>query len=254
MGKVARTMGNWLLDASGTRIHDPALEDDPVFSAIYRQCAAFTMTSKERMHALHAACFHVLDSGLPGAFVECGVWKGGSSMLIASCLMQRGVTDRDIYLYDTFEGMPLPEGVDRSFRGESATGTFEALRRAEDSSDWCYSPLDEVKRNMASTGYPPERVHYIKGKVEDSIPAMSPPGPIALLRLDTDWYASTRHELVHLFPALVRHGVLIIDDFGHWEGARKAVEEYFQEHGVNLLLNRIDYTGRIGVKADGPQV
>jgi O-methyltransferase len=253
VGKVARTLGNWLLAASGTQVHDPALSDDPIFVEIHGRCAPFTMTSKERMHALYAACMHVVDAGLPGSFVECGVWKGGSSMLIASCLKHRGVTDRDLYLYDTFEGMSVPEDVDRSHTGEPAEGTFASLRRSADTSDWCYSPLDEVKRNMASTGYPAERIHYIKGKVEDSLPDHSPQGPIALLRLDTDWYASTRQELLHLYPALVHNGVLIIDDFGHWEGAKKAVMEYFRENRVNLLLNRIDYTGRIGIKTDGPQ-
>ena len=79
---------------------------------------------------------------------------------------------------------------------------------------------------MASTGYPPDRVRYVKGPVERTIPDRLPGGPIALLRLDTDWYESTRHELLHLFPLLSPGGVLIIDDYGHWSGARKAVDEY----------------------------
>ena len=74
------------------------------------------------------------------------------------------------------------------------------------------------------------------------------PRKIALLRLDTDWYESTKHELVHLFPRLSTGGVLIVDDYGHWAGARRAVDEYVSEHGIVMLLTRIDYTGRIGVK------
>jgi len=74
------------------------------------------------------------------------------------------------------------------------------------------------------------------------------PGKIALLRLDTDWYESTAHELKHLYPLLVPGGVIIIDDYGHWEGARKAVDEYITAEKLPLLLNRIDYTGRIGIK------
>ena len=247
-GKVARTLGNWLLDASGTRVKDPALTGDPRFVDLRTRCAPFTMTSTERLYALYAACNHVVDAGLPGAFVECGVWRGGSAMMMALCLKDRGIIDRDIFLFDTFEGMPVPEGVDRSFAGEDARGTFEATRTGDDASDWCYSPLDEVKRNMLSTGYPADRIHLVKGKVEDTLPGGFPGSTIALLRLDTDWYASTRHELIHLYPKLVEGGVLIIDDFGHWEGAKKAVIEYFDEHRPGILLNRLDSTGRIGVK------
>ena len=253
-GKIARNMGAWLLAQSGTQVSDPALTGDPVFVDIYTKCSPYTMTSKERMYALYAACKYVVDTQLEGAFVECGVWKGGSAMMIAACLKSKGIADRDIYLYDTYEGMPKPDEVDRSFKGEQAQGQFEATSVNEDSSTWCYSSFDEVKRNMLSVGYPEDRIHLIKGKVEDSLPSRAPAGPIALLRLDTDWYSSTQQELLHLYPLLVKRGVLIIDDFGHWEGAQKAVLEYFEEHDVNMLLNRIDYTGRIGVKVDGPMV
>lgn len=252
VGKVARNVGQWLIANSGTQVKDPALVGDPLFVKLYAACSPYTMTSKERMYALYAACMHVVDTGLDGAFVECGVWKGGSAMMMAACLKSKGKTDRDIYLYDTFEGMPKPEEMDRSFTGENAQGQFETSAIDEDSSTWCYSSIDEVKRNMLSVGYPEERIHMIKGKVEESLPAQAPTGPIALLRLDTDWYSSTQQELLHLYPLLVKRGVLIIDDYGHWEGAQKAVLEYFKEHAVNMLLNRIDYTGRIGIKVDGP--
>ncbi|MBZ0205174.1 MAG: TylF/MycF family methyltransferase [Flavobacteriales bacterium] len=249
-GKVARTMGKWLLDISGTQVRDPALMDDPLFVELYAKCSPYTMTSRERMYALYAACMHVVDTKLEGAFVECGVWRGGSAMMIAACLKSKGVLDRDIYLFDTFEGMPKPDDMDRSLTGERAQGTFDETSVNEDSSSWCYSSLDEVKRNMLSVGYPEERIHLIKGKVEETLPGRAPTGPIALLRLDTDWYSSTMHELIHLYPLLVQRGVLIIDDFGHWEGARKAVLEYVDAHKVNMLLNRIDYTGRIGIKVE----
>ena len=112
---------------------------------------------------------------------------------------------------------------------------------------WSFSPIEETRRNVLSTGYSPDRVHFVKGPVEQTIPANAPE-TIALLRLDTDFYESTRHELIHLFPRLVPGGVLIIDDYGHWEGARQAVDEYFKENKIRMLLNRVDYTGRIGVK------
>ena len=252
VGKVTRNVGQWLIAKSGTQVRDPALEGDPLFADMYAACSPYTMTSKERMYALYAACLYAVDSGLAGAFVECGVWKGGSAMMMAACLKSKGITDRDIYLFDTFEGMPKPEEMDRSFTGEHAQGQFQASATDEDSSSWCHSPYDEVKQNMLSIGYPEERIHLVKGKVEDTLPSGFPEQAIALLRLDTDWYSSTHQELLHLYPLLVKRGVLIIDDFGHWEGAQKAVLEYFDEHDVNMLLNRIDYTGRIGIKVDGP--
>ncbi len=110
-----------------------------------------------------------------------------------------------------------------------------------------YSPLAEVKGIIGSVGYPADRVHYVKGKVEATIPGVAPQ-TIAMLRFDTDWYESTRHELVHLYPRLSPGGVIIIDDYSDWAGARQATDEYLEQNNVRLLLNRIDYTGRIRVK------
>src|SRR5262249_15121047 len=107
---------------------------------------------------------------------------------------------------------------------------------------WWKSPLDEVRRNMASTSYPLDRLKFVVGKVEDTIP-FSSPERIALLRLDTDWYESTKHELIHLWPRLVRNGIMIIDDYGYWAGARKAVDEWIAAAGSPLFLNRIDNSG-----------
>ena len=107
--------------------------------------------------------------------------------------------------------------------------------------------LEEVRANLLSTGYPPERLHFVKGMVERTLPDAAPQ-QVALLRLDTDWYASTKHELEHLFPRIARNGVLIIDDYGHYVGARQAVDEYIEQHRLPLLLNRIDYTARLAVK------
>ena len=115
--------------------------------------------------------------------------------------------------------------------------------------EWSYASIEEVQRNMWSTGYPKERMHFVKGPVESTIPEHAPE-QIALLRLDTDFYESTRHELEHLFPRLVKGGVLILDDYGHWEGQRAAVDEYCKKKGIHLLLTRVDYTGRVAVKVE----
>lgn len=219
---------------------------EPEFLELHRRCADFTMTSVERMYALYKATEHVVRAGVPGDVVECGVWKGGSSMLSALVLRRLGDEDRSIYLYDTFEGMSEPGDRDVSFRGDSAMPKWARLH-AGDANEWCYSPLEEVETNMLSTGIDRERLRFVKGKVEDTLPATTP-DRIALLRLDTDWYESTYHELRHLFPLLSRGGVLIVDDYGHWHGAREATDKYLAESGAPILLNRIDYTGRIGVR------
>ena len=205
----------------------------------------YTMTSVERMAALHAAVRHVSRRGLPGAVVECGVWRGGSAMLAARVLLEEG-DERDLWLYDTFEGMDEPGDADVNFRGVAARDKW-APRQSETHNDWCYASLTEVSANLAETGYPEARLRFVRGRVEDTIPRELP-DRIALLRLDTDFYASTRHELEHLYPRLVSGGVLILDDYGWWRGAREATDEYFATLDAPPLLTRLDNTGRLAVK------
>jgi hypothetical protein len=206
----------------------------------------FTMTSPERLFALITAVEYVTEFNVPGDIVECGVWKGGSMMAAALALMRLQRTEKDFYLFDTFEGMPRATDVDRSYKGESAV---ELMAKADRDSAWvwAYAQLDEVRKNMQATGYPMQQVKLIKGLVEDTVPSNAPQ-EISLLRIDTDWYGSTRHEMEHLFPRLSPGGVLIVDDYGHWAGARKAVDEYVKANNVRILLCRIDYTGRVAIK------
>lgn len=203
------------------------------------------MTSPERVFALRSAVRYIVQNGIPGDIVECGVWKGGSMMAVARTLLELGDRTRVLHLFDTFEGMPAPTASDVDYAGEEAQ---ERLHRSgKDANVWAIAPLEQVKRAVLSVGYDPDKFRFVQGRVEDTIPGEAP-SAISLLRLDTDWYESTRHELVHLFPRLSPGGVLIIDDYGHWQGARRATDEYLAQHRIKLLLNRIDYTGRIGVK------
>lgn len=218
----------------------------------YELCKPYTMTSVDRMYALYNAVHYVVRNRIPGDFVECGVWRGGSAMLIAKALSDLGVTDRKIYLYDTFEGMSAPSAKDVDFTGRNAQALLDATPMDESLSVWCLAGIEEVRRNMARTQYPTEQLVFVPGKVEDTIPEKSPHGQIALLRLDTDWYASTKHELIHLFPKLTERGIMIIDDYGHWQGCREAVDEYFAETNTHPLLHRIDYTGRLVIKTTHP--
>jgi O-methyltransferase len=215
------------------------VELTPADHQVLARVRTFTMTSPARLAALIKATRYVVTAGIPGDLVECGVWRGGSMMAVALTLLNMGVRDRMLYLYDTYEGMPPPGDSDVDMYGVPAAGQMdrEIVKAA--------SPWDAVKEAIESTGYPREQIRMVQGKVEDTIPG-NVPEKIALLRLDTDWYESTRHELEHLFPRLQLHGPLIIDDYGHWQGARRAVDEYFARRPI--LLNFIDYTGRIGVK------
>jgi O-methyltransferase len=209
--------------------------------------AGKTMTTVDRLIALIRAVEYLERHTVEGDFVECGVWKGGSMMAAALTLMRLGNRERTLHLYDTYDGMPPPTVIDRDYLGNSAAEQLKS--QAKDAEVWARAQLDEVEANMRSTGYPLDRVCFIKGRVEETIPGHVPER-IALLRLDTDWYESTRHEMLHLFPRLVPGGVLILDDYGHWEGARRAVDEYIAEHDVRILLCRIDATGRIALKQE----
>jgi len=209
--------------------------------------APFTMTSPERIFGLIEATKYIVTNGIEGDIVECGVWKGGSMLAIAETLKDAGRQDRRLFLYDTFEGMSEPTADDRSHDDQEAARLLQKDTDKEKNLVWAYSTLDTVKSTMQLAQYPDHLIHYVKGKVEDTIPRTLP-GKIALLRLDTDWYESTRHELEHLFPLLVPGGVLIIDDYGFWKGARKAVDEYIASQHLRLLLARMDDTGRIAIK------
>ncbi|HEY7455281.1 MAG TPA: TylF/MycF/NovP-related O-methyltransferase [Thermoleophilaceae bacterium] len=220
---------------------------EPEFRALHERCVPFTMTSPERMYAVWQAVRHVVRARVPGDIVECGVWRGGSSMLAALALLEAGDDERALYLYDTFAGMSEPGERDVTVSGASALPEWRQAQRGE-VNEWCFSPLEEVERNLRSTGIDPARLRFVEGKVEDTIPATAPER-ISVLRLDTDWYESTWHELTHLYPRLSPGGVLIVDDYGHWQGAREAVDRYFGEVAEPILLARTDYTGRIGVRS-----
>jgi glycosyltransferase involved in cell wall biosynthesis len=217
---------------------------DEVARRTIRNVRPRTMTSHQKLHALIVATRHVARQRIPGAIVECGVWRGGSMQAMALTLLDMKVRDRDLHLYDTFEGMPEPTAEDRRRDGAAAA---ELLRsHARDSKLWAVAGLDDVRAGMADTGYPPEHVHFHVGRVEETIPDGAP-AQIALLRLDTDWYRSTLHELEHLYDRVPSGGIIVFDDYDYWEGARQAVDEFLERRGLGLLLAPMG-SGRIAVK------
>lgn len=231
------------------RLMDSASEPD---RRIVEEGLRYSMTGPARLLALVDAVRYCVTRGISGSFAECGVWRGGSVLTMILTLQDMGIEDRDIYLYDTFEGMTAPTTLDVSDVDGAA---LEEWGRAKQEQRRAWKSLFDpdvfsegaVRSLLLGTGYPAARIHLVPGPVEHTLPEAAP-DQLALLRLDTDWYESTHHELVHLFPRLSGGGVLIIDDYGHWRGARLAVDEYFAKEHPILLLNRIDYTARIAIK------
>lgn len=220
----------------------PDFDDEA--KAIIGAVRPFTMTSADKLFALILATRYVAAHGIAGDVVECGVWRGGSMHAVARTLAAAGDTSRDLYLFDTYEGMPPAGERDVRHDGRPAAELLDTLPRT--SKTWAVASLDDVRAGFADVPYPRERVHLVKGRVEETVPD-SAPDRIALLRLDTDWYESTRHELEHLYPRLAAGGVLILDDYGWWKGAREAVDEWLEDTGERLLLMRAG-SGRVAVK------
>lgn len=230
---LARVTGYKVVPARGPY----PLDFDEGLISIWERVAPHTLTSPERIAAVVSAVDHAVGNDIPGAIVECGVWRGGSMMAAALRLMQHGV-ERELWLYDTFEGNPPPDEDEVDVFGRRAAD----LHRRAGRTGMYRAALDEVRANLGATGYPLDCIRFIPGLVEETIPR-EVPEEIAILRLDTDFYSSTIHELTHLEPLVADRGLVIIDDWGHFSGARKATQEYFA--GRRLYPARVDYSARM---------
>jgi hypothetical protein len=209
-----------------------------------------TMASKERVIATINACKHAAKSEVPGDFVECGVWRGGNSIAAKLTLENYG-SQKSVWLFDTFAGMTQPSAVDTTSFSEISTAERFARNRGVDRNHWCFSSLEEVRANFRQAGADLSNVRFVVGNVVHTLAEENNlPAEISVLRLDTDFYESTKAELEILYPRLSVGGSLLIDDFGHWHGARLAVEEYLSSLSPRArpLLHFTDYTGRMGVK------
>ncbi len=233
---------------SGVQVTAPPRGVDERTAATIQAVAPYTLTGPERVAALVEAVRYVVAAEVPGALVECGVWRGGSALAVLRTLVEMGADTRDVWLYDTFTTMPSPTDRDVDLFGVPAKD-YHAKYDADPSvldPSYEYLPLPQVRELLLSTGYPEQRLHLVQGLVEDTLPAQAPER-LALLRLDTDYYTSTRHELEHLAPRLSSRGVLLVDDYGHFRGSRDAVDEWMAALPHPLLLQRIDYTARLVV-------
>ena len=225
------------------------IEATPADTALIARVRPYSMTSAERLWSLINAVRYVTDLGIPGDFVECGVWRGGSVMAMALELNSLGIKDRPFWLYDTFAGMTEPTAADvEAGTGVKAADILASTPVDDGNNVWCIANRIDVEANLRSTGYPMDQFTLCEGDVRDTLHDRIP-DQIALLRLDTDWYESTKLGLEVLYPRLAVGGVCILDDYGHWQGARTAVDEYFEALGHRPFMHPIDYSGRVFIKS-----
>lgn len=211
--------------------------------------AGISMASEERLWATLMAVKHTLENNIAGDIVECGVWRGGNA-LIAAELNSRYGNPKRIFLYDTFLGMTEPGSSDKDAVAGIAASQKFADQQKQGYNNWCFASLSEVEENFSRRGLLSDRIVFVPGDVSTTLLRESNlPGEISVLRLDTDWYESTKKELDVLYPRLTLGGVILLDDYGHWAGCRKAVDEYFEKLADSRpLLTYTDYTGRLAVK------
>jgi len=221
--------------------------DQELIKEIYSK--KYSMASIPRLVATAKACRYVVNSDIEGDFIECGVWRGGNSILAKKIFEDAG-SDKQVILCDTFLGMSEP--TDKDVKVVSRTSAYDKFLKNDmgEYNSWCYASLDEVRSNFVDFDCEMSGVTFVKGKVEDTLPKMPSDSIYSILRLDTDWYESTRSEIEWLYPKLSAKGVLILDDYGHWDGARKAIDEYFQVPNEKLMFNVTDYTGRVIIKTE----
>ena len=210
----------------------------------------YTMTSIPRLINTLKACRYVVENDIGGDFVECGVWRGGNGILAKSIFEHLG-SNKKVWMFDTFAGMTQPTLYDVKTTTQVHADAKYTKNQKANHNEWCYASLEDVKNNFVESGLDLHDVNFIEGDICNTlVNQKNIPHLISVLRLDTDWYESTKVELETLYPQLCRNGVLIIDDYGSWEGARKAVDEYFEDKKYKPFFNVIDFTGRSAIKGD----
>jgi len=213
------------------------------FSFIFPIVKPWTMVQEPEVKFVYDWILQLSANGIEGDIVECGVWKGGATMAMMFAAL-RSSKIRDFWLFDTFQGLPEPSEKDdakaKRVWQEVQNGVAYSRQRAGlvEDGKWNYGPKAIVKNNIINTQYPWANVHLVEGKVENTLQATNLPEKIALLRLDTDWYDSTKIELEKLWDRLVPGGILFIDDYCAWGGSRRATDEFFNQRGLKRILKQ----------------
>ena len=211
-------------------------------------CMKNTMVDKNHLLYLDKILYYINRNNIIGSIVECGVWKGGCCMFMAYCQKKYSKRLRNIYMYDTYTGMTLPN-TDKD--GEKSLDIYNKINnnlykrdydKWHNENKWAYAPLDFVKNNMLLVNYDNDKIHYIKGDVCETLKNKDNlPEKISILRLDTDWYESTKIEIHVLFPLVSINGFIIIDDYYVWKGSQIATDEFLinNKYKVKIIDKRI---------------
>jgi len=224
----------WLASQTLRYIREAAAQVSPShFASLFRKVRPLTMCSYARLKGLHRAVLYIERNKIPGDIVECGVAHGGSAALMALSLPDHA---RKLWMFDTFQGLPepTPENPDHPIASAYA-GAFSA------------SP-EEVKSSLRKLGIDARTIVIVPGLFEDTLPGCGVES-IALLHVDGDWYESVRATLHHLYSRVSPGGIIQFDDYGHWAGARRAIDEFIKAQGITQPLRRIDFSGRQLIKA-----
>ena len=207
----------------------------------------YSMTPKIRIYNLMQALKHLKIKKIEGDYVECGVWKGGNILLFKKFLESENSRQRNIYAFDTFEGMTDPDKNDFEISTNNTAIKLLQKDKNKKTNVWGICNLDQVKKNISKHTKDLNNIYFIKGDVEKTLNEIKNiPEKISLLRLDTDWYKSTKKELEVLYEKVSSGGVIIIDDYGHWGGSKKAVDEFFSNKYV--WMHYVDYACRLIIK------
>ena len=202
-------------------------------------CGQHTMTSRERQIQTLNSIEHIVKNNIDGDIIEIGVWKGGGVMIMLYKLLQLGVNDRHVHLYDTFSGMTEASELDVNPHGQSAKNEkyFNDVK--------CECPYDITYNNIKSVGYPMDLIHFHIGDIRN-VDTDSIPKKIAILRLDNDWYELYKFELPIFEPNVSTNGIITIDDYSYWSGCKRAVDEFINDKDIQL--NIIDNCGVFWIK------
>jgi O-methyltransferase len=245
ISRILKKMG--LRNEQSHEINPPKDTNYPDFERIHleiiKDIEDFTMTSPERIFALIEAVKYIINHNIVGDIVECGVWKGGSLMAIIQTLIAVNNDSRKVIGFDTFEkGMTESSDLDISIYGSNGKEIVQDWEKNNE-----YPTLEFVLKYLLSSGYPARNIKLIKGDIFETL-EKEDLKEISLLRLDTDWYNTTKFELEYLYKKVSKGGIIIIDDYGYWKGARKAVDEFISQNNLPILLNRLDDTARLIIK------
>jgi O-methyltransferase len=225
----------------------PELSIQEIQAITYVKNNHLTMGSILKLIDTAMAVKYIIKNNISGDFVECGVWRGGHSIL-AKKIFELNGSDKKVWMFDTFTGMSKPNAVDAKISKPDKAIIKYNLTKNKNFTSWCYAPLNIVINNCIKANINLKQIYFIKGDVLKTLNKENLPESISFLRLDTDFYKSTKKELEILYPRIAKNGVITIDDYGSWQGSRKAVDEYFLKNKVNLFFNIVNYSQRTAIK------